>query len=271
MIPNPNTNPNPDPAPTQVQRLHGIPLTGTDATLAVDTTREIAYVADPTAQRVLAVDYTTGDCTRSAREDYPIYSSSEASFEYVLCIGTVWRVLTLTLTLIVCIGTVWRVFAVVPGAKTVAVYEQGVYVLAESTPGTASVLVLSQGGGFVGSVAVDSGAHRMRRMGDRLMLVYTAQQRVVALHVSHTVSGSNNASSLGSPPLAQGSAHPHVPHPHPHVPHPHNPPWHKVLRAARTMPASLVPAFRDPAQSAWSCSITLPMLSLSTSGVPPTT
>ena len=59
-----------DHSTANVRRLVGIPFSTAAAaavSVAVDLSREVAYVADGSADRVLAVDYKTGDCARSAR------------------------------------------------------------------------------------------------------------------------------------------------------------------------------------------------------------
>ena len=59
-----------DHSTANVRRLVGIPFsTAPEAgkSVAVDLSREVAYVSDSSADRVLAVDYKTGDCARSAR------------------------------------------------------------------------------------------------------------------------------------------------------------------------------------------------------------
>lgn len=75
-----------DHSVASVRRYPGVRLTrgppGVHAGMIVHATRREVFVADPGANRVLAVDADSGSYARTARAEYPIFSNRLPSFEY---------------------------------------------------------------------------------------------------------------------------------------------------------------------------------------------
>lgn len=73
-----------DHSNARVERLYGIPITGYIGGITADPHKQTAYVSLTDQNVVLKVLYSTGRITRSARHDYPIFSSLNHSFEYYI-------------------------------------------------------------------------------------------------------------------------------------------------------------------------------------------
>lgn len=76
----------------RVERLYGLPLSNRVGGVVADPTRALAFVADSGSHSVFEVNYTSGTTYRSARHDYPIFSSMDERFDYVVRENVTWRI-----------------------------------------------------------------------------------------------------------------------------------------------------------------------------------
>lgn len=81
-----------DHSSANVERLYGIPLSTKMKGVAADPTREVAYVADMGQDVIFEIFYKSGRPMRSARGDYPIYSSIDEKFVYSIREFTSWKI-----------------------------------------------------------------------------------------------------------------------------------------------------------------------------------
>jgi len=80
-----------DHSSANVERIYGIPLSSQMGGVTADPMREIAYVADTARNSVIEVYYKSGSATRSARGDYPIFSSIDEKFVYLIREHVTWK------------------------------------------------------------------------------------------------------------------------------------------------------------------------------------
>ena len=85
-----------DHALASVRRYEGLRLhrvDGVPSHMVVDAATRTLYVSDTGADRVLAINISSGVYDRDAKEQYQIYSSPEDSFAYSVWAGLQWSVL----------------------------------------------------------------------------------------------------------------------------------------------------------------------------------
>ena len=81
-----------DHSTATVKRLYGLPLENVSS-IAIDVNRKLSYVSDYNQNKIFKIEYESGIITRSAKHDYPIYSSNSNKFKYWIVENSHWELL----------------------------------------------------------------------------------------------------------------------------------------------------------------------------------